>query len=251
MSYPQPPQWGPQGYYPPPTPPPQKSNTGKTLLLLVLGGMCVICTVPVVLSKPFRDGFREENERLNRVANGEQEEPQATRTAPPDGGTMAPLEPAQVSPAAPPDDSDLVDFPDNRRRRSDDSLANIPTAIGHLESPAPPGSTPQPEVATRLRERFAGHCVGRGRRRRCPTWFVLLAGDELDVSRDASGAWWVRAPTMIPRSDATGRRAALNLCNAARYEMASALDAGVVNVEVFQWDGRTLGASSAGGEACR
>lgn len=71
MSYPQPPQWGPQGYYPPPTPPPQKSNTGKTLLLLVLGGMCVICTVPVVLSKPFRDGFREENERLNRVANGE------------------------------------------------------------------------------------------------------------------------------------------------------------------------------------
>lgn len=152
MSYPQPPQWGPQGYYPPPTPPPQKSNTGKTLLLLVLGGMCVICTVPVVLSKPFRDGFREENERLNRVANGEQEEPQATRTAPPDGGTMAPLEPAQVSPAAPPDDSDLVDFPDNRRRRSDDSLANIPTAIGHLESPAPPGSTPQPEVATRLRE---------------------------------------------------------------------------------------------------
>lgn len=89
MSYPQPPQWGPQGYYPPPAPP-QKSNTGKTILLLLLGGMCVICTVPVVLSKPFRDGFREENERLNRVASGERE---GSQPGPVDAGAMAPIGP--------------------------------------------------------------------------------------------------------------------------------------------------------------
>ena len=82
MSYPQPPQWGPQGYYPPP----QKSNTGKVILLLALGVQDSIkdITLPTVEREPqavllVREFFVRHNQLRHRRSEVLRQRPKRDR----------------------------------------------------------------------------------------------------------------------------------------------------------------------------
>ncbi len=174
------------------------------------------------------------------------------------GNVEAPPEPPRV-PATLPDLGPLIPFPDNGPARPS-GIANNPVAIGNLEGPPPDNASRYSPHEARLRERLYGHCEGAGTARRCPEWMALLVADNLEVSGRAG---WnsVRAPTLIPRADPTGLRLALNLCRTLRYDLAEVVShTGVaqldrlrdnVEVRVYQWDGRTVLASSLMGRDCR
>lgn len=152
-----------------------------------------------------------------------------------------------VVPPEPPDDSNMLAFPDSEGRRGS-SIEDTPTALGHLEGSSREGWQRLPNVDGQLRDALFRHCTGTGRGRQCPRWITLLVSRELEVTMGPNDAYAVRVPTLIPRVD--GDPLGRDLCRAVRFEAARVTGYSAVEVKVFTWDGSTVVSSSAGGQPC-
>lgn len=156
MSYPQPPQWGPQGYYPPPVPPRPPQDQWRQLAI-VAGGCVGVCFLGllVIVATPRTETNNERAERT--TASVTASSPQAS-----DAGAMLPMPTfADSGVAGPPTEPRaLIEHATARAAAEytdvvayDDELAQLEERLRAISDPA------QRRDAQR-----AGSVVGRRRR---------------------------------------------------------------------------------------